>query len=505
MDVWVARQPILDRKQQLYAYELLFRSHRASDRFDGAGAASATTQLVADTILGIGFDNLLSGHKAFINFDRSLLLGGLCSILPRKDVVIEVLETVSADDEVLAACRDLYQNGYEIALDDFVRGPETEPLTNFAHIVKVDVQTTSREEQEKMLRAYQPRGISMLAEKVETREEFAWALAAGYDYFQGYFFARPAIVPGTQIPPVKAVALRLLRETQQTELNYGRIQTLISGDVALSWQLLRYVNSALLYRREPINSIQQALAMLGENSIRQWAALATLSRLTKDKSDELLVLSLVRAHFCEYLTNLTQVPGSHDAFLMGLFSLLDALLDLPLEEALRRADVVPSIRAALLETAPDSDPLRITLLLVRAWESGDWAAVSHLAGETGIPVSVIGEAYTESTLWSAKALQGNAHRSYSRRRSRQAGNGVLNLRWKDGRKRERTLRATIVDISADGLRLQVPETVPLHSAVLFDAPELGLVGQGSVRHCSSSAGEYLIGVECRNQEEAITG
>ncbi len=497
MDVWVARQPILDRKQQLYAYELLFRSHQASDRFDGAAAAAATTQVIADTILGIGLDNLLSGHKAFINFDRSLLLGGLCSILPRKDIVIEVLETVEVDEEVLAACRNLYQQGYEIALDDFVRNPATEPLTNFAHIVKVDIQATPPAEQAQMLRAYQSRGISMLAEKVETREEFARALAAGYDYFQGYFFARPAVVPGTQIPPVKAVALRLLRETQPAELNFRRIEALITGDVALSWQLLRYVNSARLYRHEAINSIQQALAMLGENSLRQWAALATLSRLSKDKSDELLVLSLVRAHFSEYLMNLAHVPESQDAFLMGLFSLLDALLDLPLEEALRRADVVPCISAALLETAPESDPLCMTFRLVRAWEAGDWAAVSRLAGQAGIPVSVIGEAYSESTLWAAKALQGNAHRSYSRRRTRQSGAGVLNLKWDDGRNPERTLRATIVDISPDGFRLQAPETVPLHSPVLFDAPDLGFFGRGSVRHCAASAGEYLIGVEWR--------
>ncbi|MGA2711977.1 MAG: HDOD domain-containing protein [Bryobacteraceae bacterium] len=498
MDVWVARQPILDRKQQLYAYELLFRSHQTSDRFDGAEAASATTQVIADTILGIGLDNLLSGHKAFINFDRSLLLGGLCSILPRNDVVIEVLETVEPDAEVLAACRNLYEQGYVIALDDFVRSPETEPLTNFAHIVKVDIQATPLKEQERMLRAYQSRGICMLAEKVETREEFAWALAAGYDYFQGYFFARPVIVPGTRIPAVKAVGLRLLRETQQADLNFGRVEALIAGDVALSWQLLCYVNSALFYRHARINSIHQALAVLGENSVRQWAALATLSRLARDKPDELLVLSLVRAHFSEYLMNLANIPESHDAFLMGLFSLLDALLDLSLEEALRRADLIPGIGAALLETASDSAPLCTILRLVRAWESGDWAAVSCQAARAGIPVAAIGEAYKESTLWAEKALQGSAHRSYSRRRSRQAGTGVLKLKLTEGRGRERVLKATVIDISADGLRLQVAETIPLHGAVLCDAPELGICGRGSVRHCNSSSGGFLIGVECHD-------
>lgn len=418
MNVWIARQPIFDRKLELYAYELLFRQGQDGDHFDGTEAASATTQVLAHTFLGIGLDNVLAGRKAFVNFDRNLLLGSLHSILPRKDLVLEVLEDVEADPEVVAACRSLRGQGYTIALDDFVCRPETEPLTEFAQIIKVDLRVTPEGEQSRMLRTYQPRGIALLAEKVETREEFVWALGAGYDYFQGYFFARPAMVSGSQIPPVKAACLGLLREIQHADLDFDRIGKLIACDVALSWQLLRYVNSPLLYRREGIHSILQALTLLGEDNIRHWAALATIPTLAKDKPDELVTLALVRAHFSEYLAKLANIPEVADAFLMGLFSLIDALIDLRLNEALGRANVAPNISAALLETAPANDPLQAIHRLASAWESGDWAAVSRLATQARIPAAAVSAAYVESTLWADKALRGIAHRSHLRRHTR---------------------------------------------------------------------------------------
>ncbi|MGD1069753.1 MAG: HDOD domain-containing protein [Bryobacteraceae bacterium] len=499
MNVWVARQPIFDRKMQLYAYELLFRPAQTCDHFDGSDAASATTQVIAHTFLGIGLDNVLSGRKAFVNFDRRLLMGTLHSILPRKDIVLEVLENVEADPEVLAACRSLRAQGYTIALDDFVRRPETEPLTEFAQIVKVDVQATSPDEQQRMLRAYRPRGIAMLAEKVETREEFRWALAAGYDYFQGYFFARPAMVPGKQIPPLKAACLGLLSETQREELDFDRIGTLIAGDVALSWQLLRYVNSALLSRREGIRSVQQALNMVGENNVRHWAALATLPTLAKNKPGELVTLALVRGHFSEYLAKLANKSESSDAFLMGLFSVIDALIDLPLYEALSRANVAPAISAALLENAPENDPLQTIHRLVGAWESGDWAAVSRLATQSGIPEIAVGEAYAESTLWAQKALQGIARRAYSRRGARQPSAEVVTLKWADAAAGEITLDVRLINLSAGGLGLHAPAPAPLNSLVAFDAPGLGISGKGSVRYCHSSGGGNLIGIECRDE------
>jgi EAL and modified HD-GYP domain-containing signal transduction protein len=498
MNVWLARQPIFDRETRVYGYELLFRASENSDRFDGGDAATATTQVLAHTFLGIGLDNVLSGRKAFVNFDRSLLTGSLHSILPRKDIVLEVLESVDAGPEVLTACRRLRGEGYTIALDDFVSRAETEPLTEFAQIIKVDLQATSRGEQQRMLGAYKPRGIAMLAEKVETQEEFKWALEAGYDFFQGYFFARPAIVPGRQIQPVKAACLGLLSETQRGEPNFDRIGTLIASDVALSWQLLRYVNSALHARREGIRSIPQALSMVGENDIRHWAALATLPVLARNKPNELVTLALVRAHFSERLAQLANMASPSDAFLMGMLSVVDALLDLPLKEALRRANVAPAISNALLGTAGAGDRLQNIRRLVGAWEAGEWASVTGLTAQAGIVEDAVGEAYGESTLWAQKALQGAARRNYSRRRTRQSRAEALTLRWTDAAAGEVTVEAVLINASLGGLGVRANEPAPVNCTVWFNAPGPGISGRGSVRYCHPAREGNLIGIEYRD-------
>src|ERR1700694_391365 len=181
MDAFVARQPIFDRARKLIAYELLFRSDTGRNEFDGTEAASATTQVIANTFLSIGWENILCGKQAFINFDRSLLIAGLYSVLPRESVVLEILESVTTDDELVAACQEIHRQGYTIALDDFVDHPRYEPLLRMAKLIKVDMRTTSKQEQERLLQTYRPRGVALLAEKVETHEEFNWARRAGYD------------------------------------------------------------------------------------------------------------------------------------------------------------------------------------------------------------------------------------------------------------------------------------------------------------------------------------
>ena len=245
MDVFVARQAIFDRKRQLHAYELLYRSDAARNEFDGTDAAAATRQVISSTLLSIGLENILCGKKAFLNFDHRLLSDGMHLSLPRQAIVIEILESVQPTADLIALCQSIHEQGYSIALDDFVSQPQFEPLTRIAKLIKVDFRATPKEEQRRLLRTYQPRGIAMLAEKVETHEEFEWAQRAGYDLFQGYFFARPVIISGRQIPAVQATCLRLLRETQQKELDFKRLEVLIREDVSLTFKLLRYANSAL--------------------------------------------------------------------------------------------------------------------------------------------------------------------------------------------------------------------------------------------------------------------
>jgi c-di-GMP-related signal transduction protein len=404
MEVFVARQAIFDRKRQLYAYELLYRSDAARNEFDGTDAAAATRQVISSTLLSIGFENILCGKKAFLNFDHRLLSDGMHMSLPRQAIVIEILETVQPTADLIALCQSIHEQGYSIALDDFVSQPQFEPLTRIAKLIKVDLRATSKEEQERLLRTYQPRGLMMLAEKVETHEEFEWARQAGYDLFQGYFFARPVIVSGRQIPAVQATCMRLLRETRQPDLDFQHLEILIREDVSLTFKLLRYANSALFGRSDKTSSIGRALLVLGEDGIRRWVALATLPMLATNKPGELVTLSIVRARFCERLAQLGGIVQHSDAFMMGMFSLLDALIDCPLGEALREVDLGPGITEALLGTAPAQDVLTKIIQLTRRYELGDWDEVDALARDCGVPAAAVGAAYVESTLWAERLL-----------------------------------------------------------------------------------------------------
>jgi c-di-GMP-related signal transduction protein len=495
MDVFVARQAIFDRKNHLYAYELLFRSDAVSNEFDGTEAASATAQVIANSLLSVGLENMLSGKKAFVNFDRTLLIGGFQAILPPDTLVVEILESVEPDNHVLEACGELRKQGYSIALDDFVQHPRQEPLTQVAQVIKVDMRTTSRTEQERLIQTYQPRGIAMLAEKVETYEEFVWAREAGYEYFQGYFFARPVVVRGRHIPATKLACLRLLSEMQNSDLDFDRLQTLIAGDVALSFKLLRYANSALFAREAGIHTIHHALVILGESGIRHWAALAALPVLARDKPGELIVHSLVRARFCERVLHLAGTPRHQLGFLMGLFSCLDALIDLPLGEALMQVSLASEIQGALLGTAPKDDLFRNVFELVCRYEAGDWEAVGAVTAALGIKGSEVGEAYAASALWAHQSLRATAHMSEARKKVRHAVGGALRILWEDAAGNERMSNARLRNVSANGIQLEVNEKIPVRSYVSCNDVKLGIAGRGAVRYCNYAKGKYVIGIE----------
>lgn len=406
MEVYVARQAILDRNRHVYAYELLYRSNATVNEFVGTDASVATSSVIANSLLVIGLENVLCGKKAFINLGRELLVDGFSLMLPKESTVIEVLENVEPDLEIVAACERLRERGYAIALDDFVDTPYNEPLAELANLIKVDFRTTSKAEQERLVKTFQARGKKMLAEKVETYEEFQWARDIGYDFFQGYFFARPVILRGQEIPPYKLACLRLLREAQRPELDFQQLEKLISEDVALSYKLMRYANSALFRRNGEIKSLRQALVRIGEHGARRWTTLAAIPGMATDKPSELAVLSVARASFCESVAKLAHAPDSDAAFLTGLFSLLDALIDRPMSEALAEVRLPSEVSNALFGTAPEQDSLSRIYRLTRVYEDGYWAEVDSGAAGLGISVEAVGEAYLNATRSAQEILHG---------------------------------------------------------------------------------------------------
>ena len=407
VDVLLARQAIFDRDRKLYGYELLYRSNTSAGGFDGTAADLATLQVLSNTLVSIGAENVLGGKKAFVNFDHRLLRDKIYAALPKDSIVIEILETVDPAEDLDALCKTIAGQGYSLALDDFTDEVKLEPLTHLVRVIKIDMRLTSREDQERMLRTYKPRGITMLAEKVETYAEFDWARRAGYDLFQGYFFARPVIVRGQQIPAVKMSCLRLLREMHAPEIDFDRVEELLREDVALTYKLLRYVNSAMFARRTEIQSIGRALMVLGEDGIRRWVALATLPTLATDKPTELLTMSLLRARFCEKLAEQTKDGRPGKAFLMGMFSLLDALIDQPLDEALRNVDLGREVTEALLGVGESDNSLAPLHELILNYEQGNWDAVEQIARQCSIPLPATGDAYLDSAEWAEEIIKLN--------------------------------------------------------------------------------------------------
>ncbi|MEQ1949135.1 MAG: HDOD domain-containing protein [Bryobacteraceae bacterium] len=399
MDVYVARQAILDRKGDVFAYELLFRSSAASREFGGADASAATNQVVANALLNFSDSHLLGGKKAFLNFNRELLLDGLPLMLPKQTAVIEILEAVDPDADVVEACREMHEMGYSLALDDFLDRDGMGSLIHLANFIKVDLRSTSREEQKRIVDAYRPKGVAMLAEKVESHEEFEWAAGIGFDYFQGYYFEKPVTLVGRQVPVSKIAGLRLLRELQSPELDFHRIEQTVSADLGFSHKLLRYVNSAAFGRREPVASIRTALAVLGEENIRRWVALAALPALAADKPGALVTQSILRARFWELLAIAAGVRNPERLFLMGMFSLLDALIDRPLEDSLREVGVAPPIIAVLVDKAPESDPFARVRRLAIDYERGEWDGAATLGEALGITANDVVEAYTSALKW----------------------------------------------------------------------------------------------------------
>jgi EAL and modified HD-GYP domain-containing signal transduction protein len=403
VDVFVARQPVFDRQKQVYGYELLFRSG-LTNRYDGTDSCTSTAHVLSATLMEIGIERLIGSKKAFVNFGRDMLLSGVPSLLPVNQLVIEVLETVAPEPEVLAACEDLRRQGFLLALDDFVRHSAQEEFLPLAHLVKVEVNALQPAEHREFVAECRAKGLRMLAEKVETEADFQQSLDSGYDFFQGYFFAKPVIVKGRKIPALKLNCLRMLSEVMQPELDYKRLAELISQDVGLTYRLLRYVNSCLFSAGGQIDSVSQALLFPGETNLRKWIMVAAMPGAAMDKPAELQTVSLVRASFCESLARITGAAPPADAFLMGLLSFLDALLGQPMHEALRQLNVNPNVAATLTGSARKQAGLREIHQLVAHYDAAEWDRVSQCAQHLGVDSETISREYLRAVEWAEQSL-----------------------------------------------------------------------------------------------------
>ncbi len=397
-DLFVGRQPIFDQNLKLIAYELLFRGGKEHTQANIDDADAATSQVILNTFLEIGLDNIVGKHAAFINLTRAFITGQIQLPFETERVVLEVLEDIDIDAEVIEGVRQLAARGFRIALDDFLydedRHREIVPL---ADIIKIDLMALDRETLDRHVALLKKHRVKLLAEKVETEEEFAHCKALGFDFYQGYWFAKPTMVSGKRAPTSRLAIMDLLGKLQNPDVTIEDLEEQIGQDVSLSYKLLHYINSSFFALRRKIESLHQALVLLGLDNIRNWISLIALSGID-GKPAYMLNETILRAKMAELLAIAAQRPATEKYFTVGLFSSLENLLDMPMAEILNNLPLAKDISQALLRQEGD---LGAALKCVLAYERGDFDAVSY----AGLPDARIKEAYFEALSWTMQTMQ----------------------------------------------------------------------------------------------------
>jgi EAL and modified HD-GYP domain-containing signal transduction protein len=390
-EVFVARQPIFDRKLHVAGYELLFRGGNATTALV-ADSEGATASVVLNAFTEIGLERLVGAKPAWVNVSREFVLGGLASTMPPAVVGLEILEDELLDERFVHALIELKRQGYRLALDDFQYSVSAERLLGLVDLVKLDLIALGREGMAREVARLKPYGMTLLAEKVESHEEHAFCVELGFDLFQGFFFCRPELLHNRGIVANRASMLQIVAALQDPSVQLGKLERMIGRDVGLSFRLLRYINSAFFGLRFEISSIGQALALLGVENLRRWATLTVLASID-GKPPELTVTALVRARFCERAGKQLPGPRPGELFTLGLFSVIDALMDAPIEEVVGMIPFPSDMRDALTDRMGEKGAL---LDCVTALEAGDFDRAQGL-------VRGAGDLYVDALMWADEA------------------------------------------------------------------------------------------------------
>lgn len=396
---YIARQPILDKDKHTVGYELLFRDG-PKNTFPDIDPEQATSRLLSDHFLSTHYETL--GDKlGFVNFPYQSLLNKVPTLFPSDSLVVEILENCPPTQELLMAVKEMAALGYKIALDDFVPSKEWKSFLPYISMIKFDIRQVPIEKARMFMLRLSGSNIVFLAEKVETYEEFEQAKAAGFDYFQGYFFSKPEMISRKSLEPSFMTVVQLLTEISKPNIDYTTIEALISKDVSLSYKLLAFVNSSSIVRSK-IQSFKQALVYLGEDKLRKFVSLVALASSQNSKPDYLYGLSIQRARYCELLaSNLTIKLEPGHAFLTGMFSLLDSLLDRPLEQILEEISIDETIKLAIIT---NKGILGDLLVLTKAYEHAEWDEVHLRCKALGLDQDTLSQCYDLSVKWTADLL-----------------------------------------------------------------------------------------------------
>ena len=396
MDIFVARQPIFDKNLRCVAYELLFRDGISSVMNHPDGDA-ATLELLSHSFLSIGLEALTHQKKCFINFTQNLLLQKLPLAFPKESIVVEVLENIMPGTEIFTVCHDIRSEGYALALDDFIYHPAWEPLLDLVQYVKIDFLQTATADMGSIISRLQKYSVELIAEKVETRLTYKVASRLGFSYFQGYFFCRPQIIRSREVPSSKLNLMIIMAQVRDPNITIADLEKIISRDVGISFKLLNYLNSAYYFRGTTVKSIKQALILLGLEQLTRFVSVITLTSLGSDKTDELIRLSSIRGRFCELTCPHCGLSGkAPELFTIGLFSLIDTLLDDTMESLLEKLPLSDTIKEALIQGKGNYANV---LSLVVHYETGNWSKVNETVQVLGISEKILPENYLAAVQW----------------------------------------------------------------------------------------------------------
>ena len=395
-NAFIARQPIVNAGHSIVAYELLFRHSAQAQHAQLTSDVDAGITIIVNALCNMGTEWLLKGKQAFINMEVPMLMSSFSSLLPKENVVIEVLETVEANDEVLARLRELKQEGYRFALDDFHYLPESEPLLPLADYVKLDVQAHTPGDLAKLVKTVRRHPVKLVAEKVETLEQFNHCRELGFDFFQGYYFARPETLVERVINPVHATVLQLLEKVRQGA-DVKDLEALFKKDVALTFKLMRYINSAGFGLSCEVQSIRHAVSILGMQPLYRWLTLLLVTAGSNATSPAQARTAITRGRLCELLgkTELPR-PDQDNLFIVGVFSLLPAMLEMTMEQVLERLVIPEKIADALMDRTGLYGPF---LALAEAVESGDAAKLEDLTMALMLSPDQVSQAHLQSLAW----------------------------------------------------------------------------------------------------------
>ena len=396
---FVARQAILDRSQNTYGYELLYRNN-LNNIFSSLKPEETTPQIIFQNHIFGDLTNLCLQKKAFINFDENSLLAKLPLMLDKSDIVVELLETINVTTDVIKVVRTLYEKGYVFALDDYDFSPKWEVLFPYISIIKVDVEDISFEQIETLKNSsfIVDQNIKIVAERIETHEQFEKLREVGVDYFQGYFFHKPEITTGYYIEPIKLNLLQLFTEACLPCMDFKAVAEIISQDVSLVNGILKLVNLEVEINRVEITSIRQAVTFLGSEKIKQFIAVIAMSNLSTDGASELLTESLVRGKMMEYLSQDSAFYKIEKyAFITGIMSNIDAILNCPIEKIITNLPLAIEIKMALIKK---EGLLFEALEIVKYFEGiENQVEISGIMTKHGICEDNLLETYHESLKW----------------------------------------------------------------------------------------------------------